>query len=72
MIESEKETIEKIISDWIKILEIIKRYMEGKPLSKRTIAWISNADIILVNKDDKFQKLFFFINKTNKFFKKKI
>ena len=27
-------------------------------LSKRSMAWISNADIILANKDDHFQKLF--------------
>ena len=59
--KSEKETIEKIISDWIKNFGNYKKDIWSENLlSKRTIAWISNADIILVNKDDKFQKLFFY------------
>ncbi len=58
--KNEKETIEKIVSDWIKNYGNYKKDIWNENLlSKRTIAWISNADIILVNKEDKFQKLFF-------------
>ena len=58
--KNEKETIKKIVDDWIKKYGNYKKDIWNENLlSKRTIAWISNADIILHNKEDKFQKLFF-------------
>ncbi len=58
--KNEKETIEKIIADWIKRYGNYKKDIWNENLlSKRTIAWISNADIILANKEIRFQKLFF-------------
>ena len=58
--KNEKETIEKIVGDWIKKYGNYKKDIWNENLlSKRTMAWISNADIILGNKEDRFQKLFF-------------
>ena len=56
---NEKETIKKIIDDWIKKYGNYKSDIwNDNIISKRTIAWISNADIILDRNDDKFQKIF--------------
>ncbi len=58
--KNEKETVQKIVNDWIKRYgNYTKDIWNENLLSKRTMAWISNADIILTSKDDKFQKLFF-------------
>ena len=57
--KNEKESIKKIVNDWIKKYGNYKKDIWNENLlSKRTMAWISNADIILVGKEDKFQKLF--------------
>ena len=57
--KNEKETIQKILSVWIKKYGNYKKDIWNENLlSKRAMAWISNADIILVNKEDSFQKLF--------------
>ena len=58
--KNEKETIKKIVSDWIKKYgNYQKDIWNENVLSKRTIAWVSNADIILSKQDDRFQKIFF-------------
>ncbi len=58
--KNEKETIEKIVGDWVKKYGNYKKDIWNENLlSKRIMAWISNADIILTNKEDRFQKLFF-------------
>ena len=58
--KNEKETVQKIVNDWIKRYgNYTKDIWNENLLSKRTMAWISNADIILTSRDDKFQKLFF-------------
>ena len=57
--KNEKETIKKIVNDWIKRYGKYKKDIWSENIiSKRTIAWISNADIFLDRKDDKFQKFF--------------
>ena len=37
-----------------KVMEIIKKRWDENILSKRVIAWISNADLLLDKKEDKF------------------
>ena len=57
--KNDKETIQKIVIFWIKKYGNYKKDIWNENLlSKRSMAWISNADIILANKDDHFQKLF--------------
>ena len=57
--KNEKETIKKIVDDWIKKYGNYKKDIWNENiLSKRTIAWISNADIFLTKSEDKFQKFF--------------
>ena len=57
--KNDKETIQKIVILWIKKYGNYKKDIWNENLlSKRSMAWISNADIILANKDDNFQKLF--------------
>ena len=46
--KNEKETIEKIVGDWVKKYGNYKKDIWNENLlSKRIMAWISNADIIL-------------------------
>ena len=57
--KNEKETIKKIISDWIKKYGNYKKDIwDENIISKRIIAWISNADIFLDREEDRFQKFF--------------
>ena len=57
--KNEKETLQKIIDDWIKKYGDYKKNIWNENiLSKRLIAWISNADIILSKHDEKFQRKF--------------
>ena len=57
--KNEKETIKKIISDWIKKYGNYKKDIwDENIVSKRMMAWISNADIFLDQKEDTFQKVF--------------
>ena len=54
--KNEKESLKKIIDDWIKKYGDYKKNIWNENiLSKRLIAWISNADIILSKDDEKFQ-----------------
>tara|TARA_A100001011_G_scaffold392716_1_gene480887 strand:- start:2253 stop:3902 length:1650 start_codon:yes stop_codon:yes gene_type:complete len=58
--KNEKESLKKIIDDWIKKYgDYKKNIWNENVLSKRLIAWISNADIILIKNEDRFQKRFF-------------
>ena len=57
--KNEKESLKKIIDDWIKKYgDYKKNICNENILSKRLIAWISNADIILSKHDEKFQRKF--------------
>ena len=57
--KNEKKTIKKIISDWIKKYGNYKKDIwDENIISKRIIAWISNADIFLDREEDRFQKFF--------------
>ena len=54
-----KESMKKIVSDWIKNYGDYKRGVwDENILSKRIVAWISNADLFLDKKEDKFLKFF--------------
>tara|TARA_A100001011_G_C14290445_1_gene835933 strand:- start:1263 stop:2600 length:1338 start_codon:yes stop_codon:yes gene_type:complete len=51
--------MKKIVSDWIKSYGNYKKEVwDENILSKRIIAWISNADLFLDKKEDKFLKFF--------------
>ena len=57
--KNEKDSLKKIIDDWIKKYGDYKKNIWNENiLSKRLIAWISNADIILSKHDEKFQRKF--------------
>ena len=57
--KNDKESMRKIINDWIKNYGNYKREIwDENILSKRVIAWISNADLFLDKKEDKFHKFF--------------
>ena len=57
--KNDKEIIKKIINDWIKSYGNYKEDVwDENILSKRIIAWISNADLLLDKKEDKFFKFF--------------
>tara|TARA_Y100000816_G_C26101028_1_gene583496 strand:- start:1060 stop:2709 length:1650 start_codon:yes stop_codon:yes gene_type:complete len=57
--KNEKETIKKIIGDWIKKYGNYKKDIWNEDIvSKRIMTWISNADIFLDRKEDRFQKIF--------------
>ncbi len=57
--KNEKDSIKKIVNDWIKRYgNYRKEIWDENILSKRIIAWISNADLFLDKKEDKFQKFF--------------
>ena len=56
--KNDKESIQKIIKDWIKKYGNYKKDVwDENILSKRIIAWISNADLLL-DKKKKFFKFF--------------
>ena len=72
--KNDKESMKKIVSDWIKIYGNYKKEIwDENILSKRIIAWISNADLFLDKKEDKFLKFFttFLIKQIN-FIKKNL
>ena len=57
--KNDKESMKKIINDWIKSYGNYKKDVwDENILSKRVIAWISNADLLLDKKEDKFFKFF--------------
>ena len=57
--KNDKESMKKIINDWIKNYGNYKKEVwDENILSKRIIAWISNADLFLDKKEDKFHKFF--------------
>ena len=58
--KNEKVIIQKIINDWInKFNNYKKDIWDEKIISKRTIAWLSNSDIILSKTEKDFKKIFF-------------
>ena len=65
--------MKKIINDWIKNYGNYKKEVwDENILSKRIIAWISNADLFLDKKEDKFHKFFtMYLIKQVNFLKKK-
>ena len=57
--KNDKESMKKIVNDWIKNYGNYKKEVwDENILSKRIIAWISNADLFLDKKEDKFHKFF--------------
>ena len=53
--------IQKIISIWIKKnIKYKKKKWNNLSISKRVLAWILNADIILNNADNNFKQIFFY------------
>ena len=58
--KNDSRTIQKIISIWIKKNYRYNKYnWKNLNISKRIIAWILNADIILNNTDKYFKRIFF-------------
>ncbi len=71
--KNDKESMKKIVNDWIKNYGNYKKEVwDENILSKRIIAWISNADLFLDKKEDKFHKFFtMYLVKQVNFLKKK-